>query len=438
MYRCSAEEIKTLYEPLFSIGNYGGPTEGFFRASWSEEEQKAFDYILGEAKKVGLLPRYDEVGNLALEQPGYQKYVEAGSHLDTVVKGGNFDGAAGIIAGLAAMQAVIQAKVNQKAGLRLRLWRGEESATYLQACKGSRAAFGKLPKTILDSKFNGRTLTEAIRDLGFTSESIEQQRSTISQEEMDGIVAHLELHIEQANALEQQQKDIGIVTSIRGPSRWIVSLEGRFDHSGGTPMGRDFRKDANLAMGYMLVELDKLGMEAILAGNDLVQTVGVINSDPQISSRFPLVGSNAIAKVSGFVYFSLDIRSNNKVFRRQYAEKVLAMVDRLAEQFGVTSNVDKVSETDPCESLDQNLQNLGSAAATRLGYSHVALPSGAVHDCLYVGEQKKTNGSHVPIGMIFIPCREGISHAPEEYASYDAIAKGANVLAEVFRELVVT
>lgn len=432
----SQNTIEALYRPLFSIGALGStPYSGYLRAGWSAEESAAMSYIQEQAEKIGLQSRYDAIGNLFLEQPGFGEYVECGSHLDTVNRGGNYDGAAGIVTGLAAISSIIGSGQKFKRGLRLRIWRGEEGTTFFATCKGSRAALGQLPSSSLQFKYQNRTLEQAISELGFDPQPIREQQPTISQQEIDGIVAHLELHIEQANYLERKNIDIGAVTSIRGPIRWKIVLTGSFDHSGGTPMGVEFRRDVNLALGYITVALDKLSQRAIADGNDLVQTIGVINSDKQLTSQHEEVWQNALAKVSGFGYFTLDIRSRNAAFRAAYAEQALAEIERIAAEFRVNVSFEKISETTPNENLDTAIRKLIINSANELGYSSTEMPSGAVHDCLYVGERTKSNGAVVPIGMIFIPCRDGISHAPEEFASMEAITKGANVLARVMREL---
>lgn len=432
----SVRDLEELYSPLFAIGALGAsPEEGYFRPSWSEEEDLAMAYVKELGLKIGLLARWDEVGNLVLEQPGFNTYVECGSHLDTVNRGGNYDGAAGVISGIAAISAILQRNIPQRHGLRLRVWRGEESAAFFFGCKGSRAAFGKLPAVALEKRFRGDSLRDILVLKNYKPELIESGTPTITQSEIDGIVAHLELHIEQANALEQQGMDIGVVTSIRAPSRWFVFLEGRFDHSGGTPMGAKYRRDANLCLGYVMVALDKLCGEALARGHDLVQTVGVINSESQVANEHTLVSHNAVAKVSGFAFFSLDIRSNQKNFRDEYVQNAFELIHQVAAQFGVEVRSELISESDPCENLDEGIRKIEYSAAQSLGYSVCELPSGAIHDCLYVSEQMRSDGKFLPIGMLFIPCREGISHSPREFSTMEQITKGANVLALSFVEL---
>ncbi len=428
--------IAEIYETLDTIGCLGEPRkDGFLRSSWSEEEDAAMALIRGIAEKSGLSARYDSVGNLFLEWPGTSpEFVETGSHVDTVPRGGNFDGAAGVVAGVCAIESILKLE-KPKRGLRLRIWRGEEGSTFALACKGSRAAFACFPKPALNEKFQGQTLAEAIRGRGFSTDIIDQGVPSISQSEIDGIAAHIELHIEQANYLEVSKSDIGIVTSIRGPIRFRIFLEGSFDHSGGTPMGVEYRRDANLAFCHIGVALDRLADEARRAGGDLVQTIGVINSDQSVNQGEPRVYQNGTAKVSGFCYFHLDIRSNQTEFRARYVKQALDCVASTARQFGVMCRITELGDTKPLETLSPRIQKALSDSSARLQYPAVLMPSGALHDCLYVSNPAKSDGTHPEIGMIFIPCLNGKSHSPEEYTSVEAIAKGASVLATSMLEL---
>ncbi len=425
----SADEICKLYAPLFRIGLAGEtPEHGFTRLGWSQEEDEAMDYIRREAEQIGLTARTDAIGNLALEQPGYTEYAETGSHVDTVVRGGNYDGAGGVVCGLAAIRAILASGSALKRGLRLRIWRGEESAIFNIGCRGSRAAFGALDPAALDFCADGTSLGEVIRRRGWNTDVVSTRSRTFTQAEIDSIAGHVELHIEQANALEQQGLDIGVVTSIRGPYRFRLEVEGRFDHSGGTPLGPDYRRDANLALAYMQVAIDVLGRAAIEKGHDLVQTIGVINSDPGFNQREPRVYQNAMAKVSGYAYCTVDVRSIDEQFRTAHVEKITAEINETADRFRVQTRMTLLGQSRPFAALDPQIQRLTTAAAEKHGYGVISMACGAMHDCVYVGEQRRSDGSQVPIGMIFIPCRNGISHAPDEYTSYEALAKGANVL----------
>ena len=422
---------------IAKIGNLGeGLSQGFLRASYSDEESRAIRYIESEGKAFGLIAKYDALGNFSLETPGeYSEYVEVGSHLDTVPAGGNFDGVVGIISGLEGIRSIVASGIKLKKGLRLRIWRAEESGTFPVLYGGSLGAFGQVDPKFLDAQFQGRTYREAILSQGFDPSFIERKERTIPQAEVDGIAAHLEIHIEQGNLLEVQNLDIGIVTSIRAPERYRVFLTGEFDHSGATPMGVAFRKDVNLALGYILVELDKLANKNLENGADLVQTIGVINSDTGINQSSPFLKLNALTKVSGFGYFTLDIRSKDDEFRKNYALEAVKVIESISKRFGVTVQIEPISSGRAENSLDSPIQQLVKNCSDELGYKSQKMPSGAGHDCGVVAKQRKSNGTTVPIGLMFIPCLRGKSHSPEEYSTFESVTKGATVLAEVLKVL---
>jgi len=200
-------------------------------------------------------------------------------------------------------------------------------------------------------------------------------------------------------------------------------------------MGTDFRRDVNLAMAHMLVRLDALANEKLREGADLVQTIGVINSEQDFSATHPAVYQNAVTKVSGYGYFTLDIRSVNNTFRQEYCQAADQIIHETAKEFRVADTIELISSSSAVESVDAHIQELCAKSCDELGYSFERMPSGAGHDCVVVSQQKKSNATHVPIGMLFIPCRSGKSHSPDEFASFEAIAKGSSVLAQTLYKL---
>ncbi|MFN8390864.1 MAG: hydantoinase/carbamoylase family amidase [Bdellovibrionota bacterium] len=423
--------IRRHYETLHLIGNLGpSPADGFFRPAYSDLETAAMKYIESDARAAGLDTRWDALGNLTIEtERGAKAYAESGSHLDTVPAGGNYDGVAGILAGLEALKYLKPSSSKDKA-FRLRIWRGEESAVYGTAYLGSSSAFGSLNPKLLDVVFENETLESAMRKQDCDPELVRQGKRTIDQEEVDSILAHIELHIEQGQVLELSDTPIGIVTSIRGPQRYRVTLRGEFNHSGTTPMGVEFRKDVNLALGYMIVRLDELALKHRNAGADLVQTIGVVNSDASINDSDPELYLNAVSKISGFGYFFFEARSADATFKADYCAAAEEVIKNTARDFGVAADVVLVSKSAGIAQLDLSLQNTIAKAAERLGFAASRLASGAGHDAAIVAAQKQSSGKNVPAGMIFIPCLNGISHNPAELATPEAIASGASVLAQ--------
>jgi hydantoinase/carbamoylase family amidase len=429
--------IEQHFAVLGRIGRTGpAPGDGFLRASWSAEESRAMEYIRQAGQVGGLRAAYDGIGNLYLTTPGEQPgRVQVGSHLDTVPNGGAYDGAAGVVAGLEALLALRPAWPGLRHALQLVAWRGEESATYGALCKGSRAAFGLNDPGILSHEFAGQTLREAIAGQGFDPHWIAARKPALSQAQIDAIQAHLELHIEQARRLEQEGKDIGIVTAIRGAVRFRVLVLGEAAHSGGTPLGVAYRRDANLALAYMLVALDRLAARALAAGDDLVLTAGVINSDADYNAGDRRVYENAMTRVSSFAYFTLDIRSQRGETLARLSAAAQRTLEAVAGKYRVGVQFQPLTSLAPAETLDETLQALVYESCQALGISSMRMSSGALHDLAVVTSQRRSDGTPIPGALLFIPCRDGLSHNPQEYASPEAISKGSRVLAHVLYRL---
>lgn len=424
----TAENIETHYKKLNQIG---AAEHGFHRAAYSDAETAAMAYIEQAAQAGGLLSRRDAVGNLIIETPDdHAHWVETGSHMDTVPAGGNYDGVAGVVAGLEALLTIKNSGLVLNHGLRLRIWRGEESAAFGEASIGSQAAFGSLDPERLDSTNQGETLAQAMASQKADPDCIRLAQPTISTDEKDSITAYIELHIEQGKVLETKQLDIGIVTGIRGSLRRWIRFAGAFDHSGATPMGAKYRQDVNLAMAHALVELDKLAANAIAEGHDIVQTIGVINSSADQNNQSPALFNNAVSKVSGFGYFSHEIRSCSAIQAQALATQGDALIRQTAAQFAVNVEIEQFSASDGIPALNSDLQTLLAESCQLQKISFTYLPSGAWHDAAVLCSQQKSDGSPIPVGMLFIPCRAGISHSPDEYSSPAQIALGASVLAQ--------
>jgi len=427
----SPQTIETHYAVLNRIGALGDhPNAGFHRAAYSDEETTIMDYFAEQAEQIGLITRWDDVGNLFIETTGKQDHwIECGSHVDTVPAGGNYDGLAGIVAGFAAIAAL-----NQKPrthGLRLRIWRGEESASFGITSIGASAALGRLSADSLDARHAGRSLAQAMREQKADPSLIESGQATINENELDQISAHLELHIEQGIVLEKEALDIGIVSGIRASSRDWVTLHGAFDHSGATPMGKAYRQDTNLALAHILVTLDKL-LSSYQQRNsqlDLVQTIGHINSNAEKNKHDKELYNNAISKVSGYAYFSFEIRSCDDTLRNKYKLEAMQIIQQTAASFGVSVQIENISNSSGVKALDQPLQTKMQNICESLNYRHRTLPSGAWHDAALIAQQQHSDQITIPTAMIFIPCLNGKSHSPEEFASNEQIAKGASVLA---------
>jgi len=432
--KIAPSSIEKIYQGLNRIGALDdSPEAGFNRPAYSPTETEAMEYIESLAKSASLESHWDDVGNLIVETPeDFNEWIETGSHIDTVSGGGNYDGTAGVVAGLAVLQEAQRSDIPLTKGLRLRVWRGEESAAFGVVSIGSRAAFGQLPSVALKSKYLGQTLAEAMKSQGIDPELIKRGGATIEENERDNIAAHIELHIEQGSVLETERAEIGIVTGIRGSIRSWVKLCGAFDHSGATPMGRPYRCDVNLAMAYMQVELDKIAHEAIAEGQDVVQTIGIINGSELNDDE---LSANAVTKVSGYGHFSHEVRSASPEQAEAFVEVAYNAIRKIAAEHGVTVEIDTFSRSSGIEALDDNLQKVAETSCKELNLSYRHLPSGAWHDAAVLCGVKRGDGSTIPVGMLFIPCRNGISHSADEFSSPEQIAAGATVLANMMVKL---
>jgi N-carbamoyl-L-amino-acid hydrolase len=203
-------------------------------------------------------------------------------------------------------------------------------------------------------------------------------------------------------------------------------------------MGRKYRSDSNLALAYIMTRLDDLAKQRRRDGNRFTQTVGIINSDLEVDRKHQTVHNNSVTKVSGMAYFTLDIMSADDDFMDSYSAEVLREVWNTAKEFGVKAVVEQTDAAPGLRELDGRLRSRLVAAADRLGYSTLEMPSGAGHDAVVVALAERPGGGRTPVGMVFVPCRAGISHSPDEFVTAEQMAKGADVLREVMREVATT
>ncbi|MDB5473254.1 MAG: Zn-dependent hydrolase [Devosia sp.] len=390
---------------------------GITRLAYSPLESAALDLVEAKAKALGLATRRDAGSNLVVTLAGSNRALPAlacGSHIDSVPRGGNFDGAAGVVAGLVALARLRDDGLRPVRDIQLIVLRGEESARFGRAYMGSKALFGELTETDLASKAGdtGQTLAECMEAVGVDVQAVRQGQALLNPETLCG---WLELHIEQGPELTARGLPIGIVTAIRGNSRHrnIVCV-GESGHSGAVP--RWLRHDALLAAAELLTRMDRYWAGQVEAGHDLVITSGIFSTDP---------AEHALARIPGVVQFSLDIRSQNmntindcyRVFREECAT--------IQEQRGVQFTLDGRLDSAPAE-MDAGMVALLSEAACGLGVVSHSMASGGGHDAAVFAN------AGVPSGMIFVRNQNG-SHNPAEAMDIDDLMVGTAVLREALR-----
>ncbi len=428
-----SQNIERHFAKLATIGNR--PDGSISRIAYSDEESEAMAYLRSESEAFGLVGRYDAVGNLILSTPDdLPRRILVGSHIDSVPSGGNFDGSAGLVAGMEAVRELVVEGVELKRGLDIVAWRGEEY-TFNAVYKGSSAAFGVSETHILHNRYRDQTLRDAILEQGFDPSPIDDRWPSFGQDYIDSIDGYLELHIEQGVRLEREGKDVGLVTSIAGDRRFLVVLEGRFDHSGATPMGTRYRNDVNLAMAYIQVALNEAGERRRAEGHEFCMTVGIVNADPEIDRKYPDIGANSVTKVSGLGYFTIDLMSADDAFMDSFSAETHRLIWNESKRFGVKAVIEQTDSAPGVLSLDPAVLDHMQRCTERLGHGLLRMPSGAGHDAVIVAQTKRSDGKSIPTGMLFIPCRDGISHSRHEFTQPDQVARGSEVLRETLREM---
>ena len=405
--RPSAERLAA---DLRALEAFTRPDRPYTRRAFSDEDRAARQWLTGRMVEAGLAPAVDAAGNQigrrAGRAPGPALVI--GSHLDTVEAGGRFDGIAGVLAGLEVARALDAAGHRLAHAFEVINFTCEEPSDFGLSTIGSRAMSGKLDAAtaarLRDRR--GWSLADAVDSVGGRGAALDSARRPPG-----SVLRYLELHIEQAVSLDRARVPVGVVTAIAAPSRYRVAVRGRQDHAGGTPMAD--RRDAVAAASELVLLVERLARET---GRGMVGTVGFIEARP-----------NMINIVPGEVDLLVDFRGIDPAaiaetlggFERGAAE--IATRRGLAIEW--TSLMRDLPLTVPLEMVA-----LAEASARAVDIPHRRLTSGASHDANHMA-------ALCPIGLVFIPCRDGRSHCPEEWADVEHLAMGARVLLELLLRL---
>lgn len=374
------------------------PQGGVSRVAFSEADVRGREYIMQLMRSAGLVVRVDAAGNIIGRREGKNKskpVIAFGSHIDSVPMGGNYDGDVGVIGALEVIELLNEAKFITEHPLEVIVFSDEEGGL-----TGSRAMIGELHESDLNVMSNsGKTIRQGIKDLG--GDPTRLQEVVRKPGEMK---AFIELHIEQGAYLYNGKKDIGVVEGIVGIEWWDVTFQGKANHAGTTPMNA--REDALLTAARFITNVNEIVRS--FPGSQ-VGTVGRIKAEPGAPNVIP-----------GKVVASLEIRdlSREKIF--EVFRKIESAAQELAKETNVSISFSSLHSNIPAIT-DKRVQDLIATTAKSLGYSFQHMPSGAGHDTQDIAKI-------APSGMIFVPSKDGISHAPAEYTSPEDMAKGATVL----------
>lgn len=394
------------YEQLRKIGDIGRIDSGVTRLAFTAEDQLAREYVCKLMAELGLQIRVDSFGNIYGRLEGSEKLppVAMGSHLDTVPGGGNFDGILGVVAALEAVR-----NVKEQGPLRhpveVIVFAAEESSRFGHACMGSKVICGSVDsdqwRNLVDA--NGITLKEALENWDLDIEQLPAARRNKGE-----WAAFVELHIEQGPVLDAEGIQIGVVEAIAAPTRLRVTVQGVANHSGTTPM--HCRQDALAGAAQLVLNVEAAARREAIAGT--VGTVGTLTIEPGVMNVIP-----------GKVVLFVDVRGTDFASVSRVAAEVREAATQIAKERQLTIAVETMTADRPVI-LDPQVCRIIETAAEGLELSRRRMSSGAGHDAMYMA-------SLAPTGMIFIPCRGGISHNGEEYAGEKDVVAGVKILTEV-------
>jgi len=390
-------DVETLAGPAYTLSD-----RAICRYAYTDAYRATLDYFARALAELGFEISHDPVGTLvARNRPAGEPVFGIGSHCDSNRNGGRYDGTMGVVAALEVC------RLNEELGLGLPLqlisFLEEEGSGFGQMLLGSRIMLQRVTEEELRESFraldDGRSFWEHAEAAGH-----EPARWRESIHVLDDLTGWIEMHIEQARVLQDTGKRLGIVTAIAGYVHADVTVHGRGDHAGATPM--DLRLDPTLPLAETILELERLAREA---GKGTVGTVGEIEPAPGLI--------NAIAER---VRFSLDIRGPDDDAYRAVARDVAAFAEQAAERRGMRAEYAQ-RQTLAATPLDDRIVGALEQAAAATGEPYMRMHSGAAHDTMCVAER-------VPSAMLFVPCRDGISHSPLEEASPADAALAAEVM----------
>ncbi|MEB2517110.1 Zn-dependent hydrolase [Pseudomonas sp. YuFO20] len=394
------------------------PEIGITRESYGAGENAAIAYLSQFARDNGLRVLTDPAGNVFFQRADDdgQPAIWIGSHLDSVPQGGNYDGLAGVVAGLLCLCRLDQQAVRTQRPIRVLGLRGEESAWFGKSYMGSRALMGGLTSNdlALVNRFSKRTLGEAMQAVGADLDAIRSQQWLIDRQQFAG---YLEVHIEQAESLEKMGQAIGVVPGIRGNLRHnLVRCLGEDGHSGA--VSREDRHDSVFAVSELVARIDQLWGEWLNDDRDLVVTVGTLGTN---------AAHHAVSRIPGEVNFSLEIRSLHQPTLEAFHALILDEVRQIEEHRQVRFKFDKRIDTQPAAMHEPWVEAFVRTTREH-GWEGVLTPSGAGHDAAVFAN------AGIPSAMLFIRNQHG-SHNPHEAMVLDDFIEATEVLYHTTQEL---
>lgn len=406
--RINPSRFKEKIEQLSKIG--ATADGGVTRLALTIEEWEAKKWVIEEMKSMGLRIIIDKMTNIFGRRDGSNhtsRPILFGSHVDSVINGGRFDGAYGVVAALEVIRVLNESRIKTTNPLEVACFTGEEGVRYPTLFGSSVVAGLRTLNEAYTVKDNqGISAKEAIIKLGLKPNTLEEPLKDKSY-----VQSYLELHIEQGPILERENLEIGVVDSITGYNHIFVKILGRADHAGTTPMGD--RKDPMLLAAQLTLELNRLAKASSQDGRG---TIGIVRTWPGAPNIVP-----------AHVEMSMDIREVNEERLRMLKENILRFLDANCKKMNLSNEV-KETASIPVTKLSDKIQKAITTSVEGLGLTYKKIHSGAGHDAECMA--KITDS-----GMIFVPSKNGRSHSPTEFTEWKDLENGANVLLDTILKL---
>ncbi len=398
------------FEAMSLIGKIG--ETGTCRPTMTPLEKQGFELAAGWMKEAGMTTKIDNFGNLIGRLKGTDDSLPVlmmGSHLDSQPYGGRFDGVAGVLCAIEAVHALMEQGITPERSIEVISFADEEGWRFNKGLFGSRGILGKLEEGELDrTDKDGITRRQALIDFGCDPTKFKD-----SEYKPGSIHCFLELHIEQGPILDMANKPIGVVSGISGPLWLTVKLKGMAGHAGSVPMA--IRKDALVGAAEIIIALREIATQ--IPGAPTVGTVGTLNVFPASRNIIPEE-----------VTFTVDLRDIDLGRRNRYETQLRKSIETITQKHGLTYSISEDTNSEPRYCADW-IKEIIHNQCKSLQLDAPELMSGPFHDSLALSYA-------CDYGMIFVRCKDGISHNPLEYSSYEDLALGTEVLLGVIKQII--
>ena len=396
-----------LWASLMELAQIGAtPKGGVCRLTLTDLDKQGRDLVLSWARDAGMTVTIDKIGNGFMRRAGRNNAlppIVTGSHIDTQPTGGKFDGNYGVLAGIEVVRTLNDHGIETEAPIEVAFWTNEEGSRFVPVMMGS-GVFAKaftLEHAYAAKDTAGKSVKEELERIGYIGTEEPGQHP---------IGAYFETHIEQGPVLEDNDVTIGVVQGVLGIRWFDCTVTGMEAHAGPTPMA--LRKDALQVATHLMQEIVAAALRHKPHGRG---TVGMVHVHPNSRNVIP-----------GQVKFSIDLRNATDALVDTMADEVKAFAAKLSADSGLAIDIQQVSGY-PAQAFHKDCVEAVGRAAKKLGYSNMPVVSGAGHDAVYMAQL-------APSGMIFIPCKDGISHNEIEDAKPEHITAGCNVLLHAMLE----